>query len=116
MSDGAVNGKYAPRPGNIPGVKINLGGVELVLAPLGLRLVREFEARAKTTSENATAESTHEFYIDVILASLNRNYPDLSREELEMLLDSHNEQQAFLAVFTQSGLERAKPGEIKPGG
>lgn len=116
MSDGAVNGKYAPRPGNIPGVKINLGGIEFVLAPLGLRLMREFEARGKQTSENTTPEQAHDFNVDVILASLHRNYPDITRDDLEELLDSQNEQQALLSVFSQTGLERVTPGEIKPRG
>lgn len=112
-----VNGKYAPRPGNIPGVVVNLGGNELVLAPLGIRLARDFEAKGKALSggDGATPEAVHKFNVSVILASLHRNYPDIERKEVEALLDTANEGEAVLAVFSQSGLKKATPGELTPG-
>jgi hypothetical protein len=113
VSNESGNGKYAPRPGNIPGVAINLGGVDFVLAPLGIRLMREFEARGKTVGDG---DAAYAFNVDVILASLHRNYPDLTREELEELLDSHTVPEAVMSVFTQTGLRRVRPGEITPGG
>lgn len=110
------NGKYAPRPGNIPGVAMNLGGVDFVLAPLGLRLAREFEAKGTKLNESeTTVEDAHAFNVELILASLHRNYPDLTTEELDALLDTVVEAEAVNAVLLQSGLKRVKPGELKPG-
>jgi hypothetical protein len=111
VSNESGNGKYAPRPGNIPGVAVNLGGLHLVLAPLGLRLMREFEARGKDIKDPEDAVT---FNLDVILASLHRNYPDITREELEALLDSQNVQECMTSIFMQSGLQRITPGELKP--
>lgn len=111
------NGKYAPRPGNIPGFPINLGGVNFVLAPLGLRLAREFEKRGTELREqaNVTPEQAHAFNVEMILASLHRNYPDLTAEELDELLDTASEPEAVSAVMLMTGLKRVTPGELKPG-
>lgn len=117
MSEG-LNGKYAPRPGFIRGVAINLGGHDLVLAPLNLRLAREFEAKGKELQGKEpapTVEDAHEFNIDLILASLQRNYPDMTREALDALLDTASEAEAIDAVMNQSGLKRVAPGELTPG-
>lgn len=112
------NGKYAPRPGNIPGVPINLGGIDFVLAPLGLRLAREFEAKGLALRDGGTAttiDAAHQFNKELILASLHRNYPEITDAELEALLDTVVESEAVSAVLLQSGLKRVKPGELKPG-
>lgn len=117
MSNESGNGKYAPRPGNIPGFPINLGGIDFVLAPLGLRLMREFEAKGKAIPQGETTpELAHQFNVDAITASLQRNYPDITREEVDELLDAASEAEAVNAVFMQSGLKRVKPGENQPGG
>ena len=117
MSEG--NGKYAPRPGHIPGEPVNLGGNDFVLAPFGLRLLREYQERLKALNERkdppATPEEWYEVNCAALLDSLRRNYPDITREQLEPLLDSVNMEEAMAALFRQSGLKRVKPGEIKPG-
>lgn len=119
MSEG-LNGKtYAPRPGHIRGVALNIGGHDLVLAPLNLRLAREFEAKGKELQAKQPApsvEDAHAFNVEVILASLNRNYPDLTSEALDALLDTETEKEAIEAVMNQSGMKRVKPGELTPGG
>lgn len=113
MSEG--NGKYAPRPGNIPGVAVNLGGIDFVLAPLGLRLAREFEAKGKQLrDENAGDDAQIEFGIEIILASLNRNYPEITLDELRELIDSANVIEAQQAIAGISGMKRVKPGELAP--
>lgn len=113
-----VNGKYAPRPGKILGAAINLGGVDLVLAPLNLRLMREFEAQAKKLSEQKdpapTPEDYYELNLGAVLASLNRNYPKMTHDEVDALLDSHTIQEAVNLVLNQTGLKRVSPGELPP--
>lgn len=114
-----INSKYAPRPGHIPGAPINLGGLDFVLAPLGLRLMREFEAKGKALSARTEPAPTPEDWFalnaDAVLASLQRNYPDMTAEALAELLDSANAQEASRLVFDQSGIKRVKPGELPPG-
>ena len=112
-----TNGKYAPRPGNIPGVPLNIGGIDFVLAPLGMRLAREIEAKGlKFRESDPSAEDAHRFNLEIILLSLNRNYPDITAEELDALLDTAVEAEAVSAVLLQTGLKRVTPGELKPRG
>jgi hypothetical protein len=113
------NGKYAPKPGNIPGVRINLGGVNFVLAPLGLRLTREFEAKAKALEkaiESGDVEAGFEFGAEIIHASLLRNYPDITMDEVRELIDVANMIEAQQKIMGASGLERVSPGELPPRG
>ena len=112
-----VNGKYAPRPGNIPGVALNIGGIDFVLAPLGLRLAREIEARgmALRSRDDVTPEEAHAFNLEIILLSLHRNYPEITADELDELLDTAVEAEAVSAVLLGTGLKRVTPGELKPG-
>jgi hypothetical protein len=113
-----LNGKYAPLPGKIPGVVLNLGGHEFVLAPLGLLLMRSCQDKSRALSAKkepaATPEEWNDWAVDIILASLVRNYTDMTREHLEPLLDSYNTDLATSAVLSQTGLKRATPGELKP--
>lgn len=101
---------YAPRPGMIPGVPINLGGHMFVLAPLGLRAARELEARAKEAG--ADQEKLFALGIDTILVSLHRNYPDITIEELNELVDVANIVEAQEAITGTSGMKRVMPGEL----
>lgn len=114
-----LNGKnYAPRPGHIPGVVVNLGGHQLVLAPFGLRLLREYQARMQELTKRdppAEPEDYQAAQTDAITASLQRNYPEITREEVEPLLDSQNTIEAVRAILDQSGMKRVTPGEIQPG-
>jgi hypothetical protein len=64
--------------------------------------------------------------IDICHASLKRNYPALTREEVGELIDLENLSDVFLAVMDISGLRRKamdapaqagapEPGEAMPG-
>ena len=113
-----LNGKYAPRPGFIPGVAINLGGIDFVLAPLGLRLMREFQTKSDELGKRdppASPEDWYELNLEAIVASLQRNYPDVTRENVGELFDMSNVEEALRAVLDQTGLKRVKPGELQPG-
>lgn len=111
--------KYAPRPGHIPGVAVNLGGHMLVLAPLGLALVRHFDERgAEMRKRNPppSAEEQYDFAIEIVLASLQRNYPDMTIGDVQGLVDLVSLDEAQGKVFNQSGMQRVTPGELTPRG
>jgi hypothetical protein len=110
MSDG--NGKWAPVPGKIPGVAVNLGGHTLVLAPLGIGKAREFSERGK---EAKTDDDMAALGVAMIHASLVRNYPDITLDAVRDLLDTGNLREATDAIAAQSGLKRVTPGELTPG-
>ena len=120
MSNGTeFNNKYGPRPGHIPGVAINLGGIDFVLAPLSIGLAREIEAKAKELQDRAPAapmEDWYDFNVAMILASLQRNYPDMTRELLEPLLDTVNTAEAANLTLAQGGTKRVTPAELTPRG
>jgi hypothetical protein len=113
-----VNGnKYAPVPGKIPGVAINLGGREFILAPLSLIQVEALEEQINGLSNNeglslggAVAKG-----LPIILAALQRNYPDITAEALKPLLDLANIAEATRIIINASGLTRTiPPGEPAP--
>jgi hypothetical protein len=121
VSNESGNAKYAPRPGNIPGVAMNLGGIDFVLAPLGLRLIRESQAKTKELQKKAAEgiDVDSEYYalnIDSVFESLRRNYPEITRDEVESLIDAGNLPDCVNAIMGASGLKKVTPGELKPGG
>lgn len=106
------NGKhYQPRPGFIRGVVVNFAGNDFVLAPLGLGAVREFDKRGKAIKPDDTDEKIS-IGVDMIVASLQRNYPEITREEIEPMLDMVSIEEATRAITSQSGMERTTPGEL----
>lgn len=107
---------YAPRPGFIPGVAVNFGGHLLVCAPLGLLKSREFSARMREIGEAPTEEQMEAISVDFILASLQRNYPAMTDEELRTLLDARSIEEAAAAIRGGSGLKLVTPGELTAGG
>jgi len=107
------NGKWAPRSGHIPGAVVNLGGHELVLAPLNLDQVREFDELAKAGAAGG-AEDAFAVNTAIIHASLSRNYPDLDLAHVRALLDTQNVVAAMKAIADPSGMRIAKPGELGP--
>jgi hypothetical protein len=114
----ATNGRepFAPRAGFIPGVEVNLGGHKFVLAPLGLGLVRQFQEQAKAMASKVpppTEDEWTDFNIAAIVASLQRNYPEMTRDEIEGLLDANYGEIATLAI-NQAGLKKVTPGELPP--
>lgn len=106
--------RYEPRPGFIPGVAVNLSGNMLVLAPLGLAAVREFQARWKEIPDG-DEDAQFSCGIDMVHASLRRNYPDITREEVESIVDIVSMKEAQEAINGVSGLKRVTPGELKAG-
>ena len=106
--------KYAPRPGHIPGAVINLGGHELVLAPLNLDGVRAAQPYLDRLPELRQPEEVLQVSAELLLLSLARNYPDMTAADVAGLLDMDNAPRAIDAMTTQRGYKRAKPGELTP--
>jgi hypothetical protein len=105
---------YQPVPGKIPGTTLNLGGHELVLAPLNLDQVQAFEATIANLGQPKSLPEAIAEAVPLIHASLSRNYPDLSVEDVRRLVDLGNFAAACTAIVTSSGFKRAAPGESSP--
>lgn len=121
---GAANGCRAPLSpsvglaqesspnGRCDGVAVRMGGRDWVVPPLTLAQLRRCEEDLKKVRDITPFSPMEEVEpaIRVIHAALTRNYPDLTREALEDILDLGNVGPAFLAVCAMSGLERTREG------
>ena len=106
--------KYAPLVGLIPGTKVNLGGRIYVMPPLSLDQVQEFEEVIKTFGTKPTLRDNMEIALPVLLVALQRNYADMTIEDLRPLMDMGNSTSTIDALWTSSGFVPIKPGEPEP--
>lgn len=93
-----------------------LGGQDYTVPPLNWRRIRELlPVLQKIKLGQPGLELTGEMlddYLTVIFAALSRNYPAMTKDELEDILDLGNAPRLFLAVMGMSGLIQ---GEPRPG-
>ncbi len=100
----------------IDGTTIKLGGKTYVIPPLNFARLKKLREElsilsAANTSGIGMSPELLDASITVILSALNRNYPDMTRDEVEELIDLRNMQEIMAAITGQSGLER-RAGEI----
>jgi hypothetical protein len=95
------------------GKVIVLGGVEYVVPPIALGKLKLLAPRLATLDLAASGMPSAEdldTIVDMTLAALNRNYPEMRREELEDLIDLGNLKEIVDVVAGVSALEaRGKP-------
>lgn len=100
----------------IKGVAVELNGQEFIVPPLTLRSLEQLLPKIKSIDENEHKFSKES--IDTILsaahAALQRNYPDITRDDLFDLLDTDNMTTVFEAVMGASGLTKTR-GEAQAG-
>jgi hypothetical protein len=98
------------------GRQVTLGGVEYTVPPINVRALKELAPQLARTA-NLTGMPTltqWDDVIDVFLAAFQRNYPEMSRGELEELVDMENFLTITQTVMGVSGLEK-NAGEEQPG-
>ncbi len=101
--------------GMIPGVSVAMGGNDWMVPPLTLGQLRRLMPKVREL--NAIGASMDETQIDVLVeivtAALQRNYPEVTAEVVESLLDLSNAAAVLGAVLTGSGLRtrETSPGE-----
>ena len=84
-----------------PGVKLTLGGREFVALPLNLKALRELAPRFPVLTGMGDVPTGPQIDVvsDIVYSALLRNHPDLTRDELEELLDLENLARALQAVM-----------------
>lgn len=91
-----------------PGIVIKVGERELVVPPLTLG---QIEANAEklaaidqieTSPQKALATGAMGKVLDLIVLAVQRNYPDMKREEIGELVDMHNLRQFLPAILGAS--------------
>ena len=103
------------------GQQIYMNGKVWTIPGLSVKHFRKFFAiLAKSTeaAPNASIEEQARILneglddrMPVILAAMQRNYPDLTQEQLEDMLDAANIVPIIQAISRGSGMRPAKPGE-----
>jgi hypothetical protein len=96
----------------IPGVAVLMGGQEWTIPPLTLGQLRRLMPKVRQLSESGAqmGETQIAVLIEIVAAALQRNYPDITAEAIENLLDLGNAGTVLNAVLTGSGLKpRTRP-------
>ncbi len=103
------------------GVPMVFDGKTYVLPPITLGKLEQLQARlVKLDRNDVLGPESVRTMLDAIHVSLQRNYPELTREEVGELVDVGSMVDAFEAVMDVSGLKRkqledaAAQGEAKP--
>ena len=98
----------------IPGVMVAMGGRDWTVPPLTLGQLRRLMPKVRQLTEiGAQMDETQiEVLVEIVAAALQRNYPDMTAETVENLLDLGNAGAVLHAVLTGSGL---RPREQTPG-
>lgn len=93
----------------IDGVEIKMGGTAYIVPPLTFKQIRNLESTLASfgnIDDSISGEQMNQL-IKVAHMALSRNYPDLTAEELEDLIDLGNAASIMHAVMGASGLKKA---------
>jgi hypothetical protein len=96
------------QPTLIDGVSVRMGGRDFTIPPLTLgmvkRLAPQLEKMGGADPASISGPEAADACVTVIHAALKRNYPELTQDEVEELLDLGNMQKVTHAVMGISGL------------
>lgn len=92
------------------GIEMDLGGEKLIVPALNLTALEMLGDKLENFNE-ATALQRIGTAVDVTLAALNRNYPDMTRAQVADFIDLGNMADVMAAVMGISGLV-ATTGEM----
>lgn len=93
----------APADTTLRGTSITLGDKTFIVPPLSLRSAKELLPRLNGIKLGVLPSADDiDTMVDVVLAAIKRNYPDIERDALLDLLDLANVGVAFRAI-TASG-------------
>ena len=105
----------------IKGVTVELNGANYVIPPIALGALEQLQSRIGEFDGNVQDAKQISTVIDCAHAALKRNYPEMTREEVDDLIDIGNMGEVFAAVMDVSGLKRkeqeaAQAGEAQAAG
>jgi len=86
-----------------------LSGEEYKIPPLNFRSLRELQGKISSLNTGGGLPTAAQMttVIEVVHAALKRNYPDITVEAIEDIVDVGNMMQVFTAVLQVSGMQRA---------
>jgi hypothetical protein len=92
----------------VKGISINLVGTDYVVPPIALGNLEALQDRIAAFTGDVTDTKQVSTVIDTAFASLVRNYPEMTREQVGQLVDVGNMIEVFEAVTDVSGLKRKR--------
>lgn len=107
----------APAP-RFAGQEMTLGGTTFVVPPIALGALKTLLPKIQSlqlSDQGVPGIAQVEDALEICLAALKRNYPDLTLEQLGDLVDLGNFNALVRAVMGQSGLVRTPEGNSGPG-
>ena len=108
----------------IPGAPIKLGNRDYIVPALSFGQIKRLKTEL-TLTDNPTVmtDTVFDGIITIIVAALSRNYPKLTRKEVEDFIDFNNVKPLMQAIKGESGFitdkinvsDSENSGELKPG-
>jgi hypothetical protein len=97
----------------IEGVVIRMGGRDWTVPALTFKQLRQLQPQLERLSTAGPAASPDQIdaVSEIVRQALSRNYPEVTREEIEDMLDLGNAARVVTAILSGSGLV----GEVHPG-
>jgi hypothetical protein len=106
-------------PPRFDGDRLKLGDREFVVPPLNWRRIRKImpilERMKDITAGGGLTitESMLDDSLTVIFEAVSRNYPEITRDDLEELVDLVNAPKVIMAVMGLSGLLQGEPAPVE---
>ena len=97
------------------GVPVWMDGREWIIPPLSLGQFRKHHGTL--TNLDATPQNWEELIATrtpIILGAIQRNYPDVTEEQLLEMIDLRTYREILEAIMHSSGMRAAQPGESQP--
>lgn len=105
-----------PNP-KFEGESVRIGDGTFVVPSLSIKQARKMWPTILELDKGITPENLPEKYgmmIELIHAALSRNYPDISIEDLEEMIDMGNVRRLVRIISAQSGLNRPGAQPVAP--
>jgi hypothetical protein len=100
----------------IPGVTIQMGGQDWLVPSLTIGQLRRLKDARKALA-SGDEEKVLAAICTIVAAALSRNYPDMTEQKVEDLIDLQNRDEVVAAVLGNSGLTPGEAGAVtRPNG
>jgi len=99
------------------GEPVTLGGVEYIAPPMALLALTKLKTKIDALGASDTSEEEQlAISYDLIHASIARNYPEIDREDLDVMIEIDDLAPALDVVMRLSGLTKRVPATDGPEG
>jgi hypothetical protein len=88
------------------GVTVKVGGVEYIIPPLNLKQIKKFQPELESIAKKTVVELL-DFTSQILYSTLSRNYPEITQDQCDEMVDVKNVGTWMQAITAQSGLQIA---------